>query len=150
MFSSSPAENDPRSALLSKKLDQFSKTHQQPLAALAWAFRQQFLADADNSPVPHLGIDLEPTPHFISCEPAIIAQFNEKIDRRLNELVGILEGSDPETEVAIFVVTPAQFKLIFFQPEMSPSDCFQALNLSLETLQHQLEMALQQDFTDSV
>ncbi len=108
------------------------------MAALAWGVFQQFPDEK-----PYLGIDLQPTPHFISCDPTAIAQFNDKIDHRLNELVGILAGHDPTTEVAIFVITPAQFKLIFFQPKKSPEACFQALGLTLETLQTELETALQ-------
>ncbi|MEY2977803.1 MAG: hypothetical protein RLZZ435_1942 [Cyanobacteriota bacterium] len=124
------------------QLDQFAQDQQRVLAALAYGFHQQW---PDKSQ--YLGLDLQPTPHFICCDPTVIARLNEQVNHRIQELVGILNGYDPATEVAIFVIGPAQFKLLFFQPEPNPETCFQQLGLAINVLSQQLETALKNTLT---
>lgn len=119
------------------RLDQFVKEEQVTLAALAWAFYQQWPAKEQ-----YLGLDLHPQPHFISCDPLAIAKLNDRVNGRIQEMVGILNGYDPHTEVTIFVIGPTQFKLLFFQPTPDPAECFEDLGLGLEELKEKLEQKL--------
>jgi len=139
MFSSDPVLPDDQKNPWRYRLDQFTKEEQTGLAALAWAFHQQW-PDKEQ----YLGLDLHPQPHFISCDPTAIAKLNDQVNGRIQEMVGILNGYDPNTEVAIFVVGPAQFKLLFFQPEPNPAQCFEASGLTITQLQEQLETVLQE------
>jgi hypothetical protein len=143
MFFAEPTSPDDAANPWRYQLDQFVKENQQALAALAHGFHQQW---PDKSQ--YLGLDLQPTPHFISCDPTAIARLNEQVNHRIQELVGILNGYDPATEVAIFVVGPTQFKLLFFQPEPNPEICFQQLGLAIEVLTEQLETQLSSQLTE--
>lgn len=143
MFFAEPTSPDDAANPWRYQLDQFAKENQQALAALAHGFHQQW---PDKSQ--YLGLDLQPTPHFISCDPTAIARLNEQVNHRIQELVGILNGYDPATEVAIFVVGPTQFKLLFFQPEPSPATCFQQLGLAIDDLTAQLETQLSSQLTE--
>lgn len=124
------------------QLDQFVKQEQIPLAALAWAFYQQW-PDKEQ----YLGLDLQPQPHFVSCDRQAIARVNEQVNGCIQEMVGILNGYDPQTEVAIFVIGPGQFKLLFFQPQPSPAQCWQNLGLTMDGLTEQLELGLAKGLT---
>lgn len=137
MFAFDPTAPDDAAHPWRYRLDQFTKEHQVPLAALAHGFHQQWPDKAQ-----YLGLDLQPTPHFISCDPTAIARLNDQVNGRIQELVGILNGYDPTTEVAIFVVGPTQLKLLFFQPQPTPQDCFEQLGQSLASLTATLEQAL--------
>jgi hypothetical protein len=121
------------------QLDEFAKAHRPQLAALAWGFRQEW-ADTEN----HLGIDLEPQPHFVSCAKDAVEKLNQRVDSKLQEILGILDGYDPETEVAIMAIAKGQIKLIYFQPDPSPSECFGNLGSDLDSLILDLETKLQE------
>ena len=120
------------------QLDEFAKANRPNLAALAWGFRQEW-ADTDN----HLGIDLEPQPHFVSCAKDAVEKLNQRVDSKLQEILGILDGYDPETEVAIIAIAKGQIKLIYFQPDPSPSECFVNAGSDLDSLILELETKLQ-------
>lgn len=120
------------------QLDEFAKAHRPQLAALAWGFRQEW-ADTEN----HLGIDLEPQPHFVSCPRDAVEKLNQRVDSKLQEILGILDGYNPETEVAIMAIAKGQIKLIYFQPDPSPSECFENLGSDLDSLILDLETKLQ-------
>lgn len=124
------------------QLDEFAKAHRPQLAALAWGFRQEW-ADTEN----HLGIDLEPQPHFVSCAKNAIEKLNQRVDSKLQEILGILDGYDPETEVAIMAIAKGQIKLIYFQPDPSPSECFVNAGSDLDSLILELETKLQKTVT---
>jgi len=124
------------------QLDEFAKAHRPQLAALAWGFRQEW-ADTDN----HLGIDLEPQPHFVSCAQDAVEKLNQRVDSKLQEILGILDGYDPETEVAIIAIAKGQIKLIYFQPDPSPSECFVNAGSDLDSLILELETKLQKTVT---
>ena len=57
--------------------------------------------------------------------------------------MGILDGYDPEIEVAIMAIAKGQIKLIYFQPDPSPSECFENLGSDLDSLILDLETKLQ-------
>lgn len=120
------------------QLDDFVKANRHQLAALAWGFHQEW-TDTDN----HLGIDLEPQPHFVSCAKNAIEKLNQRVDDKLQEILGILDGYDPEIEVAIIAIAKGQIKLIYFQPDPSPSECFVNLGSDLDSLIVELETKLQ-------
>lgn len=124
------------------QLDQFVKANQSHLAALAWGFRQEW-ADTDNS----LGIDLKPQPHFISCSRDALEKLNQQVDNQLQEILGILDGHNPETEVVIIAIGEGQVKLIHFEANPSPPECFNQLGADLDGLIATLETELQQKVT---
>jgi hypothetical protein len=121
------------------QLDEFAKANRPQLAALAWGFRQEW-ADTEN----HLGIDLEPQSHFVSCAKDAVEKLNQRVDSKLQEILGILDGYDPETEVAIIAIAKGQIKLIYFQPDPSPSECFVNAGSDLDSLILDLETKLQE------
>lgn len=118
----------------SAQLDRFVQENQLLLAALVWGLRQ----DWGESPA-ILGIDLQPKPHFVRCSPAAIEQLNRQVDNQIQEILGILDGHDPEKEIAIIGIGSSQIKLIYFQPEPPPPDCFAQLEGNLDSLIQQLE-----------
>lgn len=120
------------------QLDQFVKINQSELAALVWGLRQEW-ADTNNN----LGIDLEPKPHFFSCSKDAIEKLNQQVDQKLQEILGILDGHNPETEVVIIAIAKGQVKLIYFQSEPSPPECFMKLDSGLDLLIENLEAKMQ-------
>jgi hypothetical protein len=109
-----------------QQLDCFVRANQKALAAIAWGLRQEW-GDTDEV----LGIDLRPTPHFICCDRADLEILNERVDGQIQEILGVLDGCDPATEVAIVAIGKGQLKLIHYQPEMPPHACFQQLDRDL-------------------
>lgn len=124
------------------QLDQFVKANQSQLAALAWGFRQEW-ADTNNS----LGIDLKPQPHFIRCTRDALEKLNQQVDNQLQEILGILDGYNPETEVVIITVGEGQVKLIHFEANPSPPECFNQFGTDMDGLIATLETELQQKVT---
>lgn len=118
------------------QLDSFVIDYEQQLAALAWGLQQEW---GDNQDV--LGIDLQPTPHFVACSPESLEQLNKSTRGQLQEILGIVDGHDQATEVVIIAIGEGQIKLINFQPETTPPDCF-ALHGDIEQLIASLEAAL--------
>jgi hypothetical protein len=55
------------------QLAQFAKDNQQELAALAWGLYLE-RGESDDT----LGIDLEPTPHFVYCPRKAIEELNHQ------------------------------------------------------------------------
>jgi hypothetical protein len=122
-------------------LDRFVAENQQELAALAWGLLQEWEDSKDA-----LGIDLKPKPHFIRCSRAALEELNRKVERKIQEILGILDGYNPETEVAAIALAEGQVKLIYFQPELSPPICFEQSGENLDMLIQQLEERLQEQF----
>ena len=102
------------------QIDDFVHANQEALAALAWGLRQEWGETPD---VP--GIDLKPTPHFVACSNEAIEELNQNVGNRLQEILGIVEGYDPESEVVMMVIGDGQVKLINFKPKTPPPECFQ-------------------------
>jgi hypothetical protein len=118
------------------QLDHFVTDYEQQLAALAWGLQQEW---GDNQDI--LGIDLQPTPHFVACSPESLEKLNKNTKGQIQEILGIVDGRDQATEVVIIAIGEGQIKLINFQPETTPPDCF-ALNGDIEQLIDSLETAL--------
>ena len=119
------------------QLDFLVDDFQQQLAALAWGLKQEWEESNDV-----LGIDLQPTPHFVACSQEELLKLNRNTRGRLQEILGIVDGYDPDVEVVIIGIGDGQIKLINFQPEISPADCFAATDGDLDRLISSLEAAL--------
>jgi hypothetical protein len=119
------------------KLDRFVEENQQSLAALAWGLSQEW-GDSRET----LGIDLKPHPHFVCCSSDALETLNRKVDRKIQEILGILDGYDPIEEVAIIGIGDGQIKLIYFRPDPSPRACFEQTNGDLNALIMQLEQKM--------
>lgn len=111
------------------QLDSFVIDYEQQLAALAWGLQQEWGSDRDI-----LGIDLKPQPHFVACSPENLEKLNKNTRGQLQEILGIVDGYDRETEVVILAIADGQVKLINFQPDTIPSECFVAENSNLDQL----------------
>ena len=119
------------------QLDLFVNEYEQPLAALAWGLKQEW---GENNDV--LGIDLQPTPHFVACSIEDLEKLNKNTRGQIQEILGIVDHYDSETEVVIVAIGEGQVKLINFQPELSPPDCWAATEKDLDKLIATLETAI--------
>ena len=120
-----------------RQLDGFVEMNQKELAALAWGLHLQWWEQADT-----LGIDLKPTPHFVACPKSAIEQLNKNVKNRLQEILGIVHGYQPEKEVLMIGIGSDHVKLIYFESEPSPPDCFEQVGKDVDTLLKQLEEAM--------
>lgn len=120
-------------------LDEFVQAHKQELAAISWGLSQEW-GDTKET----LGIDLKPKPHFVCCPRQALDDLNHKLDRKIQEILGILDGQNPEEEVAIIAIGNGQIKLIYFKPEPTPRVCFEQkctdLALLIEQIEHKLNL----------
>ena len=119
------------------QLDSFVIDYEFQLAALAWKLKQEWSASNDV-----LGIDLKPQPHFVACTYENLETLNKNTKGQLQEILGIVEGYDPETEVVVVAIGEGQVKLINFQPELTPSKCFSKTDGNVDRLIATLENAL--------
>ena len=122
-----------------RQLDQFAKANQQELAALSWGL---FLERGESEDT--LGIDLEPTPHFVYCPREAIETLNSKVESQLQEVLGVVDAHKPEQEVLIIGIGNDQIKLIQFEPEPAPPICYEQIALDVDTLLERLEQRLTQ------
>lgn len=117
------------------QLDQFVEENQQELAGLMWGLLSEWGEDSQET----LGIDLKPTPHFICCSREALEKLNRKVNHKIQELLGIIYRYNPSEEVAIVAIGDGQVKLIYFKPDLSPPECFDRLEVDLDSLIQQLE-----------
>ncbi|MBD1806776.1 hypothetical protein H6F98_15115 [Microcoleus sp. FACHB-SPT15] len=122
-----------------QQLNQFAKDNQQELAALAWGL---FLERGESDET--LGIDLNPTPHFVYCPKTAIEELNRKANNQLQEILGVVDAHQPEKEVLIIGIGNEQLKLIQFEPEPPPPACFEQVAKDVDTLLEQLQQRLTQ------
>jgi hypothetical protein len=127
-----PGENNWRN-----QLNQFVKANQQELAALSWGL---FLERGESKDT--LGIDLEPTPHFVYCPRDAIETLNGKVENQLQEVLGVVDAHDPKQAVLIIGIGRHQIKLIEFEPEPPPPTCFEQVATDVDTLLERLEQRL--------
>jgi hypothetical protein len=120
-----------------RQLDQFIKTNRQELAALAWGLHLERPESKDT-----LGIDLQPTPHFVYCPQNAIEELNRKSQNQLQEILGIVDAHQPEKDVFIIGIGNDQLKLIQFEPEPTPPECFQQIGQDVDGLLTKLEERL--------
>lgn len=120
-----------------KQLDKFVKENQQELAALFWGL---WLENGNSQGT--IGIDLKPQPHFVYCPQEAVEKLNERVEKRLQELLGIIDNNNPETEVLMIGIGQGEIKLIQFAPESSPRTCFERVNQDVDTLLDLLEQKM--------
>jgi hypothetical protein len=121
------------------QLDKFVKENQRELAALFWGL---WLENGDSKGT--IGIDLQPTPHFVYCPQAQIEKLNERVENRLQELLGIIANHKPEIEVVMIGIGKGEIKLIQFAPEPKPPDCFAQISQDVDGLLELLEQRMNQ------
>lgn len=122
-----------------RQLDRFAQEHQHELAALSWGL---FLEAGESRET--LGIDLQPSPHFVYCPKSAIEELNRRVQSQIQEILGIVEAHQPEQEVLIIGIGADQIKLIQFEPEPPPPACFEQVGKDVDTLLKQLEERLSQ------
>ncbi len=115
-------------------LDRFVEENQADLAALAWALKLEWGETKDV-----LGIDIKPTPHFVRCSREAIETLNRNVGRKIQEILGIIDGYKPEKEVVIIGIGEGQIKLIYFEPDLFPPQCYEKLNPDIDKLIPSLE-----------
>lgn len=126
------------------QLDKFAKENQRELAALSWGL---WLENAHN--LGTIGIDLKPTPpRFVYCPHDAVEKLNDNVDNRLQEIVGLIEHHKPELEVLMLGIGDDQIKLIYFQPEISPSQCFAEIGKDVDSLLTEIETRLSEKITN--
>lgn len=124
------------------QLDEFVEENQQELAALAWGLHLEKPESNET-----LGIDLKPTPHFVYCSQEAIAKLNRKVKGKIQEILGIIDGYKPEEEVLAIAMGKHEIKLIYFQPDPPPPDCFKQIGEDVDTLLNRLEEIMNQEIT---
>ncbi|MCF4970334.1 beta-carboxysome assembly chaperone CcmS [Nostoc sp. CMAA1605] len=137
MFGNNQSES--RENLWRGQLDRFVKENQQELAALAWGL---WLANGDTQGT--IGIDLQPTPHFVYCPQEAVEKLNMNVENRLQEILGIIEHHQPEVEVLMIGIGKGEIKLIQFTPEPAPPVCFEQVGQDVDGLLDLLEQRLDQ------
>lgn len=124
------------------QIDNFVEANSTQLAALTWGLQQEWNDDNDTI----LGIDLKPQPHFVACNKEQIEKLNRSTKGHLQEVLGLIDGYQPDIEVLNLVIGEGQVKLIHFQPQTSPPDCLQAEQKDLDSLIETLEVKLKEYF----
>ncbi|ELS05372.1 hypothetical protein Xen7305DRAFT_00051150 [Xenococcus sp. PCC 7305] len=119
------------------QLDNFVDDHEQKLAALAWGLQQEW-----EKPDDILGIDIKPQPHFVACTKESLEKLNKRTKGHIQEILGLIDGYQREQEVLILAIGDGQVKLLHFQPQTSPPECFLAENKDIDGLITFLESAL--------
>ena len=119
------------------QLDLFVTDYEQELAALAWGLKQEWGESNDV-----LGIDLQPTPHFVACSQDSLEKLNRNTKGIVQEILGIVDNYDPTLEVVILGIGEGQVKLINFQPQTTPVECFAAMDEDIDKLIITLEKGL--------
>ncbi len=124
------------------QLDKFVKSHHKELAALAWGLNLE-KGETDET----IGIDLKGTPKFVYCSKAAIETLNRNVDGKIQEILGLIDGYKPELEVLMIAIGDGQIKLIYFQPEISPPNCFEELGQNVDALLKILETGMSESIT---
>lgn len=125
------------------QLDRFVRDNQPELAALFWGL---WLEHGHTQGT--IGIDLQPTPHFVYCPQTEIEKLNERVENRLQEILGIIDNNQPETEVVMIGIGKGEIKLIQFAPKSSPETCFQEVGKDIDGLLNLLEQRLIEQIRD--
>lgn len=119
------------------QLARFANEHKLELAALSWGL---YLERGETPET--IGIDLQPTPHFVYCPKSSVEELNRKADNQLQEILGIVDAHQPEKEVLIIGIGNDQIKIIQFEPEPIPAICFDQVGKDVDTLLGELEELL--------
>ncbi|BAZ03696.1 beta-carboxysome assembly chaperone CcmS [Calothrix sp. NIES-3974] len=136
MFASNPSPTS--DSKWQHQLDRFVKDHQRNLAALAWGL---WLENQRNQGT--IGIDLKPKPpRFVYCPDEAIQKLNDNVENRLQEILGLIEHYNPEIEVLMIAIGNEQIKLIYFQPDTPPPQCFAEIAKDIDTMLTEIETLL--------
>ncbi|MFM7365221.1 MAG: hypothetical protein ACKO11_12155 [Cuspidothrix sp.] len=119
------------------QLDRFVKDNQPELAALFWGL---WLENGNSQGT--IGINLLPQPHFVYCPQTELEKLNDRVENRLQELLGIIDNNKPETEVVMIAIGKGEIKLIQFAPKLSPETHFHKLGKNIDELMDLLEQRL--------
>lgn len=120
-------------------VDWFVQDHQAQLTALVWGLQQEWQRDGTI-----LGIDLKPQPHFVPCPPDSLQTLNKRVGGRIQEILGLIAGADFDKEVLVLCFGEGQVKLIYFEAETPPAQCFEEYGADLDQLIADLEAAMVQ------
>ncbi|MEM9925548.1 MAG: hypothetical protein AAF915_17650 [Cyanobacteria bacterium P01_D01_bin.50] len=126
------------------KLDKFVKAYKQELAALSWGL---WLQNGNSKGT--IGINLQPKPHFVYCPLEAIEKFNDRVDNKLQEILGLVENHQPESEVLMIGIGKEQIKLVYFEPETPPPVCFEQVERDVDGLLDFLEGLLSEEVVDN-
>jgi hypothetical protein len=126
-----------------RQLAEFVKSNQKELAALSWGLHLENPESQD-----HLGIDLKPNPHFVSCPKEAIETLNQNVDNHLREVIGIVENHNREKEVLIIGIGPDQIKIVQFEIDPAPPICFEEIGKDIDTLVTELEEKMNQQIVN--
>lgn len=118
-----------------RKLDKFVAANKQELAALAWGLLQERGEESDDI----LGIDIAGTPRFVYCKKEAVEELNRQVKSHIQEILGVLNAHKPEKEVAILAIGEGEIKLILFEIDPAPPDCFELAAVDVDTLIDRLE-----------
>ena len=77
-----------------------------------------------------------------ACSRDSLEQLNTQVNRQIQEILGVLDGHDPNLEVAIVGIGIGQIKLIHYQPQVPPPDSFREAGENIEQLIELLESQL--------
>ncbi len=119
------------------QLNKFVRANQKELAALAWGLHLEKGKTHET-----IGIDLKGTPKFVYCPKTAIETLNYNVDDKIQEILGLIDGYKPELEVLMIAIGDGQIKLIYFQPEISPPNCFEQVAQDVDTLLQMLETGI--------
>jgi hypothetical protein len=125
-----------------RQLDKFVKANKLELAALSWAL---WLENSDTQGT--IGIDLQPQPHFVYCPKEQVEKLNDRVENRLQELLGIIDHYQPEIEVVMIGIGSGEVKLIQFAPSPAPPNCFEQIGNDVDTLLQLLEQRMREEFS---
>lgn len=139
MFSSFDNQSPQPKEKWRSQVDWFVQDYRPQLAALAWGLQREWGNDGTI-----LGIDLQPQPHFIPCLWDNLQTLNKRVGGRLQEILGIIEHADFERETVVLCIGNGQVKLIYFEGNPSPADCFAQYGTDLDALIKELETAMAQ------
>lgn len=95
-----------------------------------------------------IGIDFQPTPRFVYCPQSEIEKLNDRVENRLQEILGIIDNNKPETEVVMIGIGKGEIKLIQFAPKSSPEACFHEIGKDVDGLLDLLEQRLIEQISD--
>jgi len=123
------------------RLNQFVKENEQRLAALTWGLHLE-QKDQDNHEV--LGIDMQPTPHFVSCPREALEKLNQDVNHQIREVLGIIDGYKPEEEIMLLGIGNGQINIINYKSNPSPPECYEQVTEDIDTLLQSLEAQLSQ------
>jgi hypothetical protein len=117
-----------------RKLNQFVRENKESLTALALALQSEWGETKDC-----LGIDLLPKPHFVRCSREAIETLNQKVDSKIQEILGILDGYKRSEEIAIMAIGRPEIDLIHYKIEGEPLDSPDNLDSLIQLLETRMQ-----------